>query len=329
MVRTIFPFFPVMLFSVSVFSADPAESSLDFALKENRSLLNSSGIYNVGYGTDEESFSDEDNSGSELPSVPAIKTVTGVPEMTAKKSYNLFPVLVGVKEVLDSGVPPERIGVVLDLDGTITKNADPQGSPNLPVEEREHSTAIVKKLKEWGVFLRISSAWSPFEQTLSRIEKVGLGSMIQGELMQGYQCIGKNILNYVKRGDATSVKTAWNSDPFYRRKDLALFVSDMEKSSVLEYIFFGDDSEYNTCSFRDNLKGEHPYPHLASVVTYDISDPAENEGEQSILPMIQQISLSSSGTQKSTELGGRRKELLAIQPNVIIGDENSGNLSTQ
>ena len=341
MARAIFSFFPVMLFSFSVFSADSRELSFDSALKkseespfgsvlkERSALLNSSFIHNVGYGTDEDSFSDEEDSGSELPSVPAIKTFIGVPEMTAKKSHNLFPVLVDVKEVLDSGVPPERVGVVFDMDGTITKNADPQGSPNLPVEEREHAVSVLKKLDEWGVFLIISSAWSPFGETLGRIKKVGLGSMIQGDQVQGNMYVGQNFLTYIKQGKATSARVSWSSDRFYRRKDLALFFSDMEKSSILEYMFFSDDSSYSTRSFRDNLKGEHPYPHLAKVVTHYITNPPESEIQQSVLPMIQQISLSSSGAQKITELGVRRKELLAIQPNVIIGDENSENLSTQ
>lgn len=327
MIKTIFSFFSIILFSFSAFSSDSEE--LIPALKERSALLNSSFIHNVGYNTDEDSFSGEESSGSEQSSVPAIKTFNGVPEIKVKKSHTLFDLLVNVKELLDSGVPAARVGVTLDLDGTITKNPDPQESPNLPVEERDHAGSILKKLEEWGVFMTISSAWSPFGETLDRINKVGLGWMIQGEQIQGTMCIGQNILSYVKKGCATSVRVLWSSDPFYRRKDLALFFADMEKSSALEYVFFPDDSAANTRSFRDSLKGEHPYPNLASVTTHYITTPSENEGVGNLLPRIQELSLSPSNSQKFIELGLLRKELLARPQDVTTGDENSENLSTQ
>src|SRR5208283_2815476 len=66
---------------------------------------------------------------------------------------------------------PEDILVIFDVDGTLTDEGEPSGKKAAP---RDHSIALVKKLKVQGVQLVASSAWDDFKSVVVRVDQLGL-----------------------------------------------------------------------------------------------------------------------------------------------------------
>lgn len=99
------------------------------------------------------------------------------------QKYNIYSIveknsinsLQQVQEYIDflveNGIRADEIALILDLDGTLTKEDTPSNVPtNLTVHERDSSTAFVKNNVKNGVNVIVSSAWDNLIATVKKLE---------------------------------------------------------------------------------------------------------------------------------------------------------------
>lgn len=101
--------------------------------------------------------------------------VTNLPTV---KTYNYCGITCfdAVLGLLLNKFKPTQIACILDCDGTVTSSSFPVA--NHLLQPRGHMDFLVKELHERGVYITVSSAWTPFEETVNRLETLGLKELI-------------------------------------------------------------------------------------------------------------------------------------------------------
>lgn len=187
---------------------------------------------------------------------------------------------------ISQGMDPRKIWVVLDVDGTLTRLADPTKDTGV-VEERGFSRAVVNYLWKAGVHLIFSSAWPSYQinpkigfaETMQRLLKLNFG--IDGLIGDGASFSkGRSVVNnvsfdFLKEGAVVSVHRAFTYDPYSRAKALAPHFYDPEQASEMEVLLFADDSvgsRSNTGIFQNDLRLVRPYPNLKTLYVVGIDN---------------------------------------------------------
>lgn len=187
---------------------------------------------------------------------------------------------------IKQGVDPRKIWVVLDVDGTLTRLADPAKSTGV-VEERGSSRAVVNYLWKAGVHLIFSSAWPSyqinpkigFSETMQRLLKLNFG--IDGligdgdNFSKGCSFVNGASFDFIKDGAVVSVHRAFTYDPYSRAKALAPHFYDSEQASEMQVLLFADDSvgpRSNTGIFQSDLRLVRPYPNLEVLYVVGIDN---------------------------------------------------------
>ncbi len=163
-----------------------------------------------------------------------------------------------VRDHVSLGINPSKIAVVFDVDGTLTNRSTPG---NHPTQERYGSTQIVLELIDMGVRVAVSSAWNDFDETLGRLEDLGLAKALkiqdQDQIIKGeYQG-----MNYFHLGLVASIQDELVDSIYYRQKAFAPYIIYSPKEmETVEKVIFADDSSGNIKYFKEDVAGNYLYP---------------------------------------------------------------------
>ena len=167
------------------------------------------------------------------------------------------------------GIAFEKMSVVLDVDGTLTNNRNPDAYKEGTTLARKDALEDVKKLKELGVKIVYSSANHDFADTVLKLTK--LDYIKPGEC-NDYTKKKDGQYEYYASGPCVSVRDTRNiNDPWFRAKGKAIdFASEGKKPEVL---FFADDSSGNTDVFKQYLEDEKNHPTVKRAHIYHLTPP--------------------------------------------------------
>ncbi|MBW8310063.1 MAG: hypothetical protein K0M45_10610 [Candidatus Paracaedibacteraceae bacterium] len=241
----------------------------------------------------------EEREGMIHPVLAKWECVPSISEMTAQ-IYNF----------LQSGRAPEEISVVLDVDGTLTNQADPTSiKPEDIVVERGAAVKFVQWLIRQKINVVFASAWhkiiegdplAGFRETLGRLEKLGFKDLLaEGATVRGEEWEEKS-LSVMASGHAVSVKDraatavpgSFRKDIYYRQKAYALWCFDKNIADKTKAIFFADDSRGNTERFKSDILDAWPslYPNLQEIYIYTLTERlTEVNSWHQVFNLIQEI----------------------------------------
>lgn len=173
-----------------------------------------------------------------------------------------------INKLLISGVSPESILLVLDVDGTLTNYSNPNDHIGQPAEPRGDSVQFVKDMVNKGVKVVVSSAWKVqeasgsfddregFRQTLRRLRDLKLDEVLKLDTNTQPKCGAQSIfrisVGYCHLGLVASVGSDYFD--YYRRKAFAFkYVYPDLDLDTIKYVIFADDSEENIAEFRKDI----------------------------------------------------------------------------
>lgn len=192
----------------------------------------------------------------------------------------------------EHNVPPSRISIVFDLDGTLTQCRDPKTYKG-PAQANDAVNEILQFLIEQKFQIVISSAWHIFEESLKRLRELDLSHLIEGRVEEGKLIVNHGgflgekptEFKYLKLGHAVSVKNVAKSsalNPYYLAKAMAAYAVNPEHAKEIELILFVDDNPRNTKSFINDLKQYPIYKNLGDYIAYLIEGPVFKRDEERI-----------------------------------------------
>jgi hypothetical protein len=176
---------------------------------------------------------------------------------------NTIESLQQVQEYLDflinSGVAPNEIALVLDLDGTLTTEDTPSNLhiKFLTVKERDSSTTFVKKYVNSGMNVIVSSAWNNLLATVKKLELLGLK-----ETLGVYNSVEElnntpsdwNGFKVLCAGNVVSVRKENIFDKYYRCKAFSIKLAYPEINvNQIKHVIFVDDSGGNVQLFAQDI----------------------------------------------------------------------------
>ena len=189
--------------------------------------------------------------------------------------------------ILAMGIEPQKILLVLDNNGTITK--DP--SPALYEKPRGNAVQYIEEMIKIGVHIVVSSAWDEFERTISSLNDLGLHSTlsVDNDDKEAIDCIyttGQHISGY-KQGKVCSIKYTYEGSylcshaeqdyQYYRLKALApFFVYSEEDIKNYQYVLFADDSIDNIIIFNNEIS-KLGLNQNAKIRLFSLLNPAKEE----------------------------------------------------
>ncbi len=217
-----------------------------------------------------------DNSGGE-PTISSSTSMSSSYTTEVSSASSISALIPIVEQHVTQGIDPKKIWVVLDVDGTLTRLADPTKDTGV-VEERGLSRSVVLYLWKLGVHLVFSSAWPSFygeqpqigfAQTMKRLLKLnfgidGFGSTGEG-FSKGRSSINDTSFDFLKDEAVVSVHRVFGADYYSRAKAFSPYFYDQALSLDMEVLLFADDSvgpRSNTGIFQSDLQGICPYPKL-------------------------------------------------------------------
>lgn len=186
-------------------------------------------------------------------------------------------------KLLESGVNAAGILLVLDVDGTLTNQSQPD--PNHEIKPRGNAVNMVKEMIDKGVKVVISSAWKEpsqssgrsflaqmsgldgkagFKATLSRLDKLGLTEVLGIQTPTNMICGNENnlfsqnpfsrdSLDYCHLGLVASV----GKDPnrYFRQKAFSFrYVYPNLNPNEITHVIFADDSSSNIGPFTEDIQ---------------------------------------------------------------------------
>lgn len=211
-------------------------------------------------GMQEEPFNSSneyDNSSNEYDSSEEFSCV--VPQISLEEGrVGLENVELYVRDLLEkSKLNPDQIGLVLDVDGTLTNYSDPKAHQS-PAQGRGNAVPFVKNCIIKGVRVVVSSAWTPFGETIQRLKDIGLGDVLGingGEIQKGEQILFDTSVEYVYLGRVASVKgKTTDTDDYFRLKPFAFhYVFPNLDLKTIKYWIFADDNSDNISLFSQYI----------------------------------------------------------------------------
>ena len=184
-----------------------------------------------------------------------------------------------VEKLLGNGFTAEQILLVLDVDGTLTNYSDPDDHKNdKPFGARGNATNFVTGMVNSGVQVVVSSAWDKFEDTLGRLEKIGLSEALNVN-RNDIKCNNDELelnnkifkLNYCKVGFVASVMDVDFNSIFYRQKAFAFkYVYPEMDMTQIKHVVFADDSGGNIKIFKEDIERSQLFP-MAHIDTFLLS----------------------------------------------------------
>lgn len=171
----------------------------------------------------------------------------------------------------NTDIAPQETIVVLDLDGTLTNQSNPQKA--FGAEPRGNAINFVKDLVEKEYKLVISSAWPHFEETLQRVRDIGLSNTLQARSTDPLVTdadfpVSEDFtrLTYARKGLVTSVK-ADDREKFYINKAFSFSptYTNLSKSTIKRFVF-ADDSQRNITHVTEDYKSLGAYFHADCIL---------------------------------------------------------------
>lgn len=181
--------------------------------------------------------------------------------------------VVDIATIISQGIDPSTITVVLDVDGTLTNHYDPTGyTEKTPIFSRGDAIKTVNWMFAHNINVIFSSAWNKLQETISRLNKLGFGQYVAGDINSEIKSFKGKELNVMSSGHAVSVQDR-NADPYYyRQKAFAAYFFDEELAEKTHYLLFADDSSENTRTFQRDIQQHKIYPNLQKIYLYALSD---------------------------------------------------------
>lgn len=191
----------------------------------------------------------------------------------------------------------EEILIISDLDGTITQYPSPANySDQKLVFNEEHekysekkglhsnnSIEIINNFVKKGINFIVSSAWSKFDETLLRVEEIGLNPLFfSSSIISGYaeDKSKNNAYQYIRLGNIVSVrKKNDNAKDLYQDKFFSGLALDAVKKNNIKVIVFLDNNENIIKSFKEDALQRNIYPNLEQVKCLHIE---ENINDQNL-----------------------------------------------
>lgn len=211
------------------------------------------------------------------------------------RQENLEGVFILVDSHLKAGVPPCKIGVVFDLDGTLTAHSTPGDHPT---QDRYGATDIVLKLIEMGVNVTISSAWNVFNETLNRLDDLQLTKVLNIQNRDEIDHGTYKDMNYYHLGNVAAVQSTGIDAIYFRQKAWAPYiVHGPDVMNSVEKIIFADDSLANIRFFKGDVHFNKLYPKATQFDYFLLTaingipkenPPLELEKEEDIPPLLQE-----------------------------------------
>lgn len=169
-----------------------------------------------------------------------------------------------MKKVLLS-TPPHEVVLVLDLDGTLTDRSRPGEEIAKP---RGNAVAFVKDMVARGVKVVVSSAWNVFEETLRRIDDLGLTETLKVNEIRKRSNVEANFgdlknarVDVFQAGLVCSVRDPNVSSKYYRDKLFAVtFVYPDLDHTLIKELVFADDSTSNFGIFTYDRQRSNLFP---------------------------------------------------------------------
>ena len=211
---------------------------------------------------------------------------------------------------LQSGIAPEEISVILDVDGTLTNQSDPTYlKAEDTILERGAAIKFVRWLIRQKINIVFASAWhkiveedplAGFKETLGRLEKLGFKNLLTEKATIRNEEWEEKRLSVMAAGHAVSVKDiqmtfvagSLRKDIYYRQKAYALYYYDQEVAAKTKTIFFADDSRGNTQRFKLDILDSWSslYPKLQEIYIYTLTDRlTETDSWHQVLNLIEEI----------------------------------------
>jgi hypothetical protein len=165
------------------------------------------------------------------------------------------------ENLLEKGVQPESILLVLDVDGTVTNFSSPTGEN---IGARGASVSFIEEMLTLGVKIVLSSAWPSFEETLQRLRAIGLEEILKIPNTSSWLKKDGHILyddtntKYCHLGLVASVgyfsPESYLKTPHYYQKAFAykLAYPDLSEQTIA-HLIFGDDAEQPIRDFERDI----------------------------------------------------------------------------
>lgn len=178
---------------------------------------------------------------------------------------NFEDIKIYTEKLLEKGVQPQSILLILDVDGTVTNFSNPTESPNQEdIKARGDSVSFIEKMVTVGVNIVLSSAWPSFEETLQRLKNLHLEEILKipNALPWAYQdthMLYNDInIKYCHAGLVASVgyfvPLGFFKVPHYYQKAFAykLVYPDLNEHTIT-HVIFGDDNEQPIKDFERDI----------------------------------------------------------------------------
>jgi hypothetical protein len=230
-----------------------------------------------------------------------------------------------IRDYSKASVDPKSILVVFDVDGTLTAHSYPT-SDFKNVEKRRDSVEFVRFLLNQGIKVVISSAWSPFGETIKRLNALELGDALGLKGVDRATKYDEKQINvrgmdvsYQKEGKVVSVRGSWSNDWFYyRQKAIAPYLVYRPEilDNEIQYVLFPDDSSGNTATFLKDVKTQKLYPNAKEIIAFTLINPDYEKPS-----LISSLSKSGSWHRKSGEVCFKIDEKFETDESSILNHE--------
>lgn len=190
------------------------------------------------------------------------------------------------EKILESSETLVGTTFILDVDGTLTNEPDPQTlKQKQQVTPRGNVVNNIRALIKKGATVIFCSAWNKIEETVNRLRQIGFNNEDLGiedvffkpvygrkEIsLSSYQAIP---LKYMQQGRVISTKIdsfVHYGDIYYRNKAFSPFLYASFNIDTVKSIYFFDDSGGNLNNFIRDIRTYNPYPDK-TITTYYIMD---------------------------------------------------------
>lgn len=197
-----------------------------------------------------------------------------------------------IKALRAQGVQAKDICVGFDFHGVLVKETEHQ--ENLTLNEGTIDT--LQFLEGEGILPFVATAWNIFDDVINdgfndnyedKSKNLGLQAFFDvtpGKTESKYYTLGpdKKELVGFKNGRVVSLKYAWSSDVYYRRKAYAIDL--IYPDYPFQYIFFVDDSESNLKFFQEDnnhISSTRKGESFKEMYLYLLENPQTNESQNS------------------------------------------------
>lgn len=186
----------------------------------------------------------------------------------------------------------QKMLFIFDIDGVLTNDSN---GNSIEVNPRGDILKLVKTLSDSEHSIVFSSAWNNFEETIMKIQRLGLSEIAKLEDESTY--IQENQLTIHKNGNLVSVRSENSSDPYFRNKAF----SPLYASTLGHYdsIIFVDDSKHNCNLFVADIQ-DQGYAKEKNIHVLNISSPNPRTLEEDRLDSVRLSAqtLDPSNTEK-------------------------------